>query len=180
MRQLEIGPGSYPLAGFIAVDVVPRPGVACLADARALPFAAGSFELIYTSHVIEHVAWFDTHVMLGECRRVLRRGGAIEVWTVDALKIAQELVNLEAGGPSPIRRDGWRRFNPEGDPYKWIAGRTYAYGSSAGDPNWHKALFTARSLAAALVRAGFRRVRRLVKPRGYDHRWINMGMGATC
>ena len=178
--RLEIGPGAYPLEGFVAVDVAPRDGVDCLGDARSLPVRSGSCSLLYASHVIEHVPWFDTAKLLAEWRRVLRPGGVLEVWTVDALKVARELVAVEGGGPSPTRHDGWHRHNPEGNPYKWIAGRIFAYGDSPGDPNWHRALFTPKSLGSALVEAGFRAVERLTKPRGYDHQWINLGMAATC
>ncbi len=181
-RRLEIGPGSHPLAAFLSVDVVRRLGVRCLAEATALPFESGSFDLLYASHIIEHVPWWLTDGALVEWRRVLATGGSAEVWTVDAAKIARELLALDKGGPSPIRRDGWRRNNQEANPYHWINGRIFAYGSSPSDPNWHKSLWTLRSLMAAFVRAGFRRVRPLLpkRPRGYDHRWINMGVTGTC
>lgn len=178
--NVEIGPGRHPLEGFVGVDVIGDHDVR--ADGRALPFGTGSVDMIYASHVIEHVPWFDTDALLGEWRRVLRRGGRLEVWTVDALRVAKELVAVEEGGPSPIRHDGWRRHNPEADPYKWIAGRIFAYGSAPADPNWHRALFTPRSLCEAFERAGFRRVSRIDgRPRGYDHRWINLGVeGEAC
>lgn len=180
--NLEIGPGPHPQPGFLAVDVIPRPGVDCLGEATALPFASGSFKLLYASHIIEHVPWWQTDDALAEWRRVLIPGGTAEVWTVDAAKIARALLEVDAGGPTPIRHDGWRRHNPGSDPYRWINGRVFAYGSTPGDPNWHKSLWTVKSLTAAFIRAGFHRVRPLLptRPRGYDHRWINMGVTGTC
>ena len=181
-KKLEIGPGPHALPGFLSVDVVGRLGVDCLADARALPFASNTFDLLYASHVIEHVPWWQADEALKEWRRVLAPGGRLEVWTVDAAKIAEELLIVDRGGPSPIRHDGWQRHNPDADPYRWINGRIFAYGSDASDPNWHKSLWTLRSLRYAFTRAGFRNVHPLLpeRPRGYDHRWINMGVTGTC
>ena len=50
-----------------------RGGRFAQADIRALPFAAGSFDFVYTMGTIEHVAEYD--LALREVRRVLRVGG---------------------------------------------------------------------------------------------------------
>ena len=80
---LNIG-GKHPRAAMatlrkdsaIAVtecDVVPGPGVTLLADPRALPFAAASFDAVLLDGVLEHSV--DPQGVADEVHRVLRPGG---------------------------------------------------------------------------------------------------------
>ena len=57
-----------------------------LADGMALPFAAGSFDLILSHAVIEHVA--DAPLYLRECARVLAPGGHMYLSTSPYLSFA--------------------------------------------------------------------------------------------
>jgi SAM-dependent methyltransferase len=56
------------------------------ADGMALPFAAGSFDLVLSHAVIEHVS--DATRYLRECRRVLAPGGACYLSTAPYLSFA--------------------------------------------------------------------------------------------
>ena len=56
------------------------------ADGMALPFAAGTFDLVLSHAVIEHVA--DAPMYLRECRRVLRAGGRVYLSTAPYLSFA--------------------------------------------------------------------------------------------
>ena len=56
------------------------------ADGMALPFADGSFDLVLSHAVIEHVA--DAPLYLRECRRVLAPGGRIYLSTAPYLSFA--------------------------------------------------------------------------------------------
>lgn len=187
-HRLEIGPAKTRIPGFETLDVVPGPLVDHVADCRRMPFTPGTFALVYASHVIEHIPWYETADLLQEWARVLAPGGALEVWTVNAYLVAKALVEYEEHDPlttpdhavNPVRFDGWHRFNHERDGYKWVAGRLFAYAkrNTAGDPNWHRALFTPRSLQAAFTRAGFVNVRLMDRSevRAKDHGRINLGV----
>lgn len=178
MRRLEIGPGKRRIAGFETVNVVPGPTTDHVADARKLPFADGTFAIVYASHIIEHVPWYDTADLLREWVRVLAPGGVLEVWTVNFYKVAQALIDIEDHGAG--MQEGWHRFNDERDPYKWIAGRTFAFSRSGRepDPNWHRALFTPKSLLQLFERAGLANIRPMDRSevRGHDHGWCNTGI----
>lgn len=52
-----------------------------VADCRALPFAAESFDRVYAGDVIEHMSYRDGVRMLAEAWRVLRPGGVLLVHT---------------------------------------------------------------------------------------------------
>ena len=56
------------------------------ADGMALPFAAGTFDLVLSHAVIEHVP--DARRYLGECRRVLARDGRCYLSTAPYLSFA--------------------------------------------------------------------------------------------
>lgn len=183
MRCLEIGPGKRRIEGFETLDVVKGKHVDHVGDARGLPFPDARFDLIYASHVIEHIPWYETAATLREWVRVLTPGGTLELWTVDALFIARALVEYEETsewlGPK-LGPGSWKDAWIQANPYLWMAGRIFAYSKSgtAGDPFWHRAWFTPRSLASAMTHAGLVDVQPLDRSqvRGKDHGIINLGM----
>ena len=72
-------------------------------SALALPFAAGSFDRVIASEVLEHVA--DDLAALAELRRVLRPGGALAV-TVPAWLPETICWRLSADYPAPASPGG--------------------------------------------------------------------------
>ncbi len=80
---LNIGGGPsflYPMwenLDGVAGPLNPKP-FALQADVR-LPFKAGSFHLVYTSHTLEHLDDATVSTILAEARRVLRPGAALLV-----------------------------------------------------------------------------------------------------
>ena len=181
-RRLEIGPGQFPLEGFETLNIHAGRWTDYVRDAAgALPFDDGTFELVYASHVLEHVPWYQTAGTLAEWVRILAPGGALEIWVPDGLKIARAFVDAETNGHDCFADDPWTKLNDEKDPCKWAAGRLFTYGDDDGNPaspNWHRALFSPRYLRKCLADAGLIDVR-LMEPsevRGADHGWINLGM----
>ena len=149
-RFLEIGPGNNRIAGFETVVIAPKKNVDYVRDcAKRLPFDNCTFDIVYSSHVLEHIPWYQVEEVLREWVRILKPGGYMELWVPDAVKICKAFVDAEIWGNSYIDLDGWYKFNPEKDPCVWASGRIYTYGDGDGDPNspnWHKALFSSRSL----------------------------------
>ena len=181
-RRLEIGPGPRRIEGFETLNVVGGRDTDYVYDAaKRLPFANGTFSLIYASHVLEHVPWYRVEECLKEWVRILKPGGSIEIWVPDGLKIARCFVEAETNGSAEFQQDGWFRFNENHDPCLWAAGRFFSYGDGTGnknDPNWHLAIFSPRYLKEAMERAGLVEVgvNERASVRGYDHGWINLGM----
>jgi len=182
VRRLELGPGDQPLQGFESLNISWTGREDYVLDAsKPLPFCDGEYDLIYASHILEHIPWYQTNSVIQEWIRILAPGGTIEIWVPDGLKICRALVDFEEQGNNYIEKDGWYRLNPTKDPAIWAAGRLFTYGDGLGStdhPNWHRALFTPRLLHLVLTRAGLTDVRRLQSSdvRGHDHGWINLGM----
>lgn len=163
-RILEIGPGDNPLP--TATDTLDWPAFKW--GETPIPFPDETFDRVYASHVLEHVAWFNVEAALREARRVLKPGGALEVWVPDFEYIAQCYRQRQCG-------DGWRKHNPEGDPWKWMNGRLFTYGP---EPNWHRSAFDGHALIRLTRHAGFMRSMRTVqRPNG--HGPMEVGVEAT-
>jgi SAM-dependent methyltransferase len=181
-RCLEIGPGARRIPGFETLNLVGGPQVDYVVNAASkLPFPDGTFEIIYASHVIEHIPWYQLEATLAEWARKLRPGGVLEIWTPDGLKIAKAFVDAEETGTDDFAADGWWRFNDRRDPCVWFSGRMFSYGDGTGKLghyNWHHSVLSERFLVSLLKSVGLTDVRRMTHDeiRGADHGWINLGV----
>lgn len=184
-RYLEIGPGNEIMPGFETLNIVGGPNVDYVFDAaKTLPFGDNTFDLIYASHILEHIAWYKTEEVLKEWVRILKSEGQLEAWVPDGLKICETLFKTELGSVNLIDKDGWYKFNPRKDPCLWAAGRIFTYGDGAGNPNhpnWHRAIFTPRYLKELFEYVGLIKIKEMdhSEVRGYDHGWINLGVKGT-
>ena len=179
-RYLEIGCGSSRLPEFETLDIVGGPNMDYVYDAaKPLPFKDNTFDLIYASHVLEHIPWYKTEEVLREWVRILKPGGQLEVWAPDGLKACQVLLEAEAGSMRTIP-DEWDVLNPRRDPFLWVNGRLI-YGARLNYPSWHRAILTPRYLKELFERVGLKDIREMDRSevRGYDHGWINLGVKGT-
>lgn len=184
-RKLEIGPGDERIQGFETLNSVTGINVDYVADAaRPLPFEDNTFQIIYASHVIEHLPWYVIERAIVEWVRILAPGGRLEIWTPDALKICKAFVAAEEMEDLTFFQDTSFRFNDERDPCKWASYRLISddYGlEEPGHRNWHKALVSGPFLQRVMRRAGCVNIEPLDRSavRGRDHGWINLGVAGT-
>jgi predicted SAM-dependent methyltransferase len=80
---LHIGCGANRLPGWLNTELSPRADEIFLDATRPFPFAANTFDYVYSEHMIEHIPYADAVHMLQECRRVLRPGGIARIVTPD-------------------------------------------------------------------------------------------------
>lgn len=65
---------------------------------RGLPYKENTFEIVYSSHFVEHIPREEIFNFLVECRRVLKPGGLIRLVLPDFEKIAREYIsNIDQG-----------------------------------------------------------------------------------
>lgn len=179
MRQLEIGPNKGRLPGFETLDAVPGPLVDHVADCRHTPFIDASFDLVYSSHVIEHVEMSDVEPTIAEWTRILKPGGTLEVHTVDAHRLMKALVGLEETGEWTGPAPEWRKELTRGEEYLFAACRLLNWAKDGNILQYHRALITPKYLRQCFERAGLVDLAPLTREdaRGSRHSaWINLGL----
>lgn len=176
MKQLEIGPGPEPLPGFETLNL--RPPATYVRDCRNTKLPSKSFDLVYSSHCIEHIEWFDVEPTIREWVRILKPGGTLEVHTVNAYRLMKGLVELEETGETSIRAGKWRTDLHLSDPFLWATGRILSYAKKGdGGINLHRAILTPKRMVGLFERAGLTNLEEVAEPRGpKKHGGINMGL----
>lgn len=99
MMYLNVGCGEHFRPDWTNVDFRSRHGAVRAYDiTRGLRFDDGIFDVVYHSHLLEHLRREDVPPFLLECRRVMRPGGVIRVVVPDLEQIARAyLAALDAG-----------------------------------------------------------------------------------
>lgn len=178
-RCLEIGPGEKRIEGFEGLNIVKNGATDYIADvSKNISLKENTFDIVYTSHFLEHIEWYKVEFVMSEIYKILKPNGILELWVPDGLKISEQLLLAERGELTKTP-DGWKRRNPDDNPYIWVNGRLF-YGDNPAYPSWHKGLFTEQYLFYLMKKAGFINIERMDNSmcRGYDHGWINLGVKA--
>ncbi|MES2977247.1 MAG: methyltransferase domain-containing protein [Pseudomonadota bacterium] len=82
VAKLQIGSGSNARAGWLNSDYLPEDSSQFHLDATAaFEIPGGSFDMIFSEHMIEHISFQHGAAMLRECFRVMKPGGRIRIST---------------------------------------------------------------------------------------------------
>lgn len=87
-RKLHIGPGKAYLPGWENVDIFSNVKADLYANALALPYTEGTFDIIYASHILEHINRNMTLSALTHWRFLLKTGGVLRLAVPDFRAIA--------------------------------------------------------------------------------------------
>ena len=112
MRLLNLGCGRSHHPDWVNVDVSSdAPDVLVHDLSTGIPFRDASFDVIYHSHLLEHLEPADAERFLSECLRVLAPGGILRVAVPDLEGIARSYLRcLEAaaaGDDEAVARHEW-------------------------------------------------------------------------
>jgi predicted SAM-dependent methyltransferase len=89
-RVLNLGCGARFHPACVNVDLHPHHPSVVRHDVRQpLPFASGSFDAVFHSHLLEHLPTERVFAFLTDCWRVLRPGGILRVAVPDLEQIAR-------------------------------------------------------------------------------------------
>ena len=138
--KLELGSGDKKgLNGFTTVD---------MGDAdikwdlkNGIPLKDNSVDLIYSSHLLEHIPFKELILFLNECRRVLKKNGVFSVCVPNA----RNYINAYMKGET-FKVNNWINTGSKLDQVNYMA---YMDGH-------HKYLFDEENLIKTLLSAGFR------------------------
>ncbi len=141
--RLHLG-GELAKSGWTVVNAQPSPVVDVVATVTDLwAFATASAEIVYASHVYEHLSNREVGAALREAARVLMPGGELMVAVPDLEVLAKMLTH-----PALSTADRWHV-------------QRMIYGGQIDAYDFHKSGFTFELLSVALVDAGFADVQRV-------------------
>jgi predicted SAM-dependent methyltransferase len=86
VKKLQIGGGPNVLEGWLNTniycgDIGKEIKQAFMDATKRFPFPDESFQYIFAEHMIEHISYSHVDFMIGECSRVLKKGGRIRLAT---------------------------------------------------------------------------------------------------
>ncbi|HEV8720780.1 MAG TPA: methyltransferase domain-containing protein [Candidatus Binatia bacterium] len=153
VRKLQLGAGGNDPAGWLNTDIAPRRDEVYLDATKRYPFPDGSFQYVFSEHMIQAVPWEGGVAMLKECYRVLAPDGKLRVVTPNLTKFVQLLIG-----------------NPDADAQRFIAAKlrltgwpespvTGAYIFNRQVRDWgHQFLYDPATLRKSLELAGFKQI----------------------
>lgn len=124
ITRVNLGSGELLLDGWTNVDAYVAADIT--EDCRDLDFT--DLDEVYTSHMLEHLAWGDVPPLLRRIRGWLKPGGKLTIEVPDMAAIMA---------------------NPGDD---WVI---YVYGSQSHEGEFHRSGFTQDSLSQALANEGY-------------------------
>jgi predicted SAM-dependent methyltransferase len=132
----DIGSGPispyFPEGEVVSFDIreEAKPDVVC--DVRHLPVADQTFDMVYSSHVLEHFPWTGVDSVLKEWARVLKIGGELRIVVPNLRYVAQRILD-----DTILPEDYW-----------------VLYGEQDYPKNFHAAGFTPRTLKSLVESIG--------------------------
>lgn len=120
LKRLHIGCGKNYLPGWTNLDLFSSVQADIYADITALPFDRGSFDLIYASHVLEHVQRHMVLSTLTHWRDLLKTGGRLRLAVPDFAAVMarysktgnlDEVIGLLYGGQNHPRNNHFVTFD---------------------------------------------------------------------
>lgn len=150
-RKLHVGCGNNILDGWLNSDYSPISNKVLYLDAtKKYPFKTGSFNYVFSEHLIEHIAYSDGLFMLQECHRVLRDNGKIRISTPD-LKF---LIDLYKNEKSKLQKDYIKYSTDRFIEYAPFYQDTFVINNFFR--NWgHQFIYDEKTLRFLLEKAGF-------------------------
>ena len=105
LNYLNIGCGKRFHKAWINLDVLPADTNVIHCDVtKGLPFKDDSMDMVYHSHVLEHLSQEKGKQLINECYRVLKKGGILRVVVPDLEQIVRNyLLFLEKNLTNPTK-----------------------------------------------------------------------------
>lgn len=142
---------------FIKSTIYEQHNVVYMNLNRPWRFSEGTVDVVYASHVFEHLSTGSAQHFLAESRRTLRVGGALRIVVPDLLALAEMYVERARNGAASASHEFLgaldMHFGNICPPEKPLITKI-AYWLQ-GCPHQHKYMYDAASMLALLHKAGF-------------------------
>jgi predicted SAM-dependent methyltransferase len=153
--KLHLACGPNVVEGWHNLDIEVRKGVKKHDLRKPLPYKTGSVDAIFHEHFIEHLTKVEAEAFLRDCRRALKKGGAMRVGWPDLKRLINAYLLKK------------KKYMDYVEPYL----ENHRYGRDWDESfsdllfDWdHRYAYTAKHLMKVLKDAGFRDVQ--IKPHG--------------
>jgi SAM-dependent methyltransferase len=112
MILVNAGCGRVHHPDWVNLDFAPdSPGILRCDLREGLPFSSTSVDVVYSSHVLEHLDKAAGHHFLKECHRVLRPGGILRVAVPDFEGLVRAYIEaVDAPGEQEVAMLEWLRI----------------------------------------------------------------------
>jgi len=137
---------------------IPWPTNVVVSDLRkTLPFASGSFDAVFSSHLVEHLHRDEARALLKEAHRVLKPGGICRTLVPDLMHQVRQYLDASAA-PRNETKDPARELvdimhlRSDQAPRR---NSLYRFFVASTDFHIHKWMYDAPSLARLMTEAGF-------------------------
>jgi SAM-dependent methyltransferase len=100
---LNLGCGNSYHSDWVNLDLLPQSPEVTQADiSKGIPYLNASVDVVYHSHLLEHLTRPDSKQLIADCFRVLKPGGTLRVAVPDLEQIAKQyLLTLETAWKTP-------------------------------------------------------------------------------
>ena len=105
IRKLHLGAGGNDPTEWLNTDIFPTGEEVYVDATKPFPFPDGSFQYVFSEHMIQAVPWEGGLAMLKECYRVLAPGGKLRIVSPNLEKFVQ----LLRENPDATQSGSWRR-----------------------------------------------------------------------
>ena len=150
---LHLGAERFAIPNWFNTDLDPtREGTYYLDATKPFPFHYGSFDFIFSEHMIEHISFREGLDMLRECRRILKPGGVFRVATPNLRNILALIP--EGDTHEEYLRWAVEEFNLPRDPYPKAPSVINNFFRAWG----HQFIYDPEMLRTAMQQSGFTEV----------------------
>jgi len=153
IRRLQLGAGGNDPTEWLNTDIFPTVEEVYVDATKPFPFPDGSFQYIFSEHMIQALPWEGGLAMLKECYRVLAPGGKLRVVSPNLAKFVQ-LLRENPDADEKRFMEAKMRFH--GWPESPVTG-AYIFNRQVRD--WgHQFLYDPATLRKSFELAGFRQI----------------------
>jgi len=138
--RLDLGAGPAPAHGYVHVDAMAQHDIEIVANVLEVPLPDESCAEVRASHLLEHLPFAAHEPMAKEIRRLLRRGGEVNLIVPNLADACERLVEARDA-------EGQARTFPD------------IFGSQMNQYEYHVSGWTAETMASWLESSGFEDVR---------------------